>query len=208
MYRSQYSAGLSESGGGGATRYAEVGHLHHAVNGQQDILRLDVSMDQTAGMGGAERRAHFNRDPYGLGHRKWPGRLNRLLHGLAIHQFHNDILEGAVLTYIEHSQYVGMGEAGGVPCFLFKSAQEVGIVGKLSRQHLNGDAPTQSQVFGFMHARHAALAKDTDQAVAATQYLFVHALQGNMVVALRENGCGRPVTGDCRMVLVPPVTIE
>ena len=69
MDGAEHRAGLGSGGGGGAPRDTEVGHLDLAIGGEQDVLRLDVAMDQAAGMGCAERGADLDGDAHRLGHR-------------------------------------------------------------------------------------------------------------------------------------------
>jgi hypothetical protein len=104
----QDGTGLRQGSGGGPPRDAEIRDLDGSIHGKQNILRFDVTMDQATGMGRCQSRADFDAYADRFGDRQRSRCLDRLLEGLPIDEFHDNVVRRAVLPNVKDTHDVGM----------------------------------------------------------------------------------------------------
>src|SRR2546428_5123437 len=113
---------------------AEVQHLNDAILAQHDVLRLDVTMDDSGLMRRGQRRCDLRGETEQFTHRHW--RLNHALsQGFALDEFRGDELMRIYLADLVNGQDVGMVQRGSGASFLLKSPHALSIASEESRQH-------------------------------------------------------------------------
>ena len=96
-----------------APRDAEVGHQGITVLGQQQVLRLDVTVHDPVLVGVLKGLGRFPRDPERLLHGEVPLPPQPVPERLALDVRHGEPELTGSLARVEHGQDVGMLEPGG-----------------------------------------------------------------------------------------------
>ena len=151
----------------------EVGHLYpwqlaSLTPIEQHVARLDVSVDETGGVGVGQGVGDLAADAGGhpRGHRAPFGQA--LAQGLAPDQLHDD--EGGAGSGhpgVVGGHHVRMGKAGRRHRLVLEPFEEALIGGQVGVEHLDGHRPGQDLVVAFPHRRHAPLGHQPDQPVTA-----------------------------------------
>ena len=148
---------------------AEVGDLHGAVGGEQDVRRLDVAMHQTLGVCCGEGRGHLESDlgdPAGLEHAFGAEDVAQVL---ALNELHHHEVGAVVLAPVVNRHDAGVGE---IRCSLGlpTEALDKGIAGgELPVEDLDSDVAAEASVEGDVHVRHTAAGDMGDEGVAIRQ---------------------------------------
>ncbi len=136
---------------------AEVGHLHAALVGHEDVAGLDVPVDEAAVVGVLQRGGDVGGDLEGplLGQAARP---DGVLQPPALHQLHDDERQArpAVHAGVEHRDDVRMVEVGRAAALLGEALLEGLVVPEPRQQHLDGDLAVEVGVPGLVDLRHAA----------------------------------------------------
>ena len=85
----------------------------------------------------------------------------------AVEELGHDVRETALDADVEDRDDVGMVECGRSPSLLLESAQAIGVVGHLGRQHLDRDLAIEALVVGAVDLAHAAGTQWRDDLVRA-----------------------------------------
>ena len=87
---------------GGKGRDAEVGQLGGTVAQDDDVLRLDILMDDAAGVRMHQRAADLLREEHSLLPVQVAFSLQIFLEGHALDQLHDDIVRAVFAAHVEH----------------------------------------------------------------------------------------------------------
>ena len=102
---------------------AEVRDLHRpALARDQHVGRLDVAVNDPAGVRMLDRPGHLDRDADRLIHRELPG-ANQLIEPVAFHELHHDEVAAVGLPAIDDLDDVGVAQLGDGDRFTFKPGQ-------------------------------------------------------------------------------------
>jgi hypothetical protein len=125
------------------------------AGGEEDVARLDVAVDQAAGVGGVERAGHLGHDGQG------PGRGQAALapqQGRQVHPVdvaHGDVEQPAVLAGLVDRDDAGMVDAGRDPRLAQEPPAEHVVGGQLGREHLERDPAVEAQLHRPVDLAHA-----------------------------------------------------
>jgi hypothetical protein len=107
---------------------------------KEDILRLDVTVDDAAGVSESERISHLTRDPEGILNRQLVLPAESIAEGLALNIWHHVVQEAAGFARIEQRQNVGVTETGRGLDLAEETVRTNGR-GQVRVQDLDGEAP-------------------------------------------------------------------
>ena len=138
--------------------YAKIRDLDLSFSGNDDILRLDISMDNVVSM----RRFQSHGDLQCDRHRLFVAQLsffaNIIFQRNAVHEFHDNIINALFLTDVIDIYDIGMHQA----CRSLRLHPEFGykirVFRKLLLQDLDRHITVQCVVLGFIYIRHTACA--------------------------------------------------
>ena len=144
-------------GGGGEPGDAEVGHLQAAVPQHHDVVGLDVPVDDAPAVGVGEGLHDLGDEVEGLP----PGQLaplllHVLLEGDAVQQLHDDVVQLRRVGHVVHRHDVGVGEHGHGLGLVVEAAAELGVLGQLLLEDLDGHQPVEPVIPALVHHGHAA----------------------------------------------------
>ncbi len=148
----------------------EVGDLHVAAVGHQDVAELDVAVDETGLMGGRERGGHVGRDLGGPVRLERPGGAQHVGHAAPRHVLHHDVVGPPLLTPVVDAHDVGVVEVGGGLRLSPEALHEVRIVGELGEQDLQRDLAIEELVTGEIDVGHPAAGDVAQQLVPAVEH--------------------------------------
>ena len=133
------------------------------------LRRLDVAVDDAARMRRVERLADLLGDARGRRGRQRPALAEDRGEVAAVDQLHDDERVARVHAVVEDVDDVRMVQRGGGLRLLAEARHEGGVAAVLGAQHLDRDVAAELGVVGPVDGRHAALAEQLDQAVAAAE---------------------------------------
>ena len=132
---------------------AEVEDLEPAILGEEQVLRLEVTVDEPARVGGGETAAHLHRQLHCLAGRK-RAVLQPLAQRLALEQFEDD-LSGPVLgTVVVDGEDVGMIQGGNRPGLLLEAVEAVEAWIAVGGDDLDRDVAAEAGVSGTVNLAH------------------------------------------------------
>jgi len=132
----------------------EVEQLGLAARGDENVGRLDVTMNDALGVRGVEGVGDLNAE---VEKEIEPQRLagDTLAEVLAIEQLHGEKGAAFVLAYFVDSANVGMVERRGGACFAIEPFECLGGVGEGFRQELQSSMAAKAEVLRFENFSHA-----------------------------------------------------
>jgi hypothetical protein len=136
-------------------RDAEVGDFHPAGGVQEDVLRLDVTVQNPVVMSELESLADRGYERQGLG-RGHPCIAECLSEGHSIDVFEEQVAELPGLTEVIDSHYPRMVESGEQSGLALETFNEGGVTDQVSRQDLQGHPSVQRSLSGLEHHAHAS----------------------------------------------------
>src|SRR5215813_9871336 len=136
----------------------EIEDLHPPVVRDEQVLRLQVTMDDAFGMRGGQSLGDLPRVIDSLS-RSDCALFYQFAQLLAFEQFGDDIGRAFMRADVVNREDVRVVERRGGAGFLLEAAQAVRIPGELGGQQLDGDLATESRVFGQIDLAHSAGAK-------------------------------------------------
>ena len=157
-------------GWGGAAAFkayfgeAEVENFGVATVGDENICRLDVSMDDALGVRGIQCVGYIDGD----GEKKIEFHRSAgdgVLQRLAFKALHGDEGLAIFLADVVNGANVGMIQRGGGLRFALETREGLRVFGDIFREEFEGDEAVQAGVFRFIDHAHAAPAKFFEDAV-------------------------------------------
>ena len=196
----------------GKTGDAEVSHLNASVPQYHNVLRLNVTVDDAAGM----RVAEPLHDLSNKMERFTPVELTALFHVLLerdpVDELHDDVFRFAAGHVVDRDN-IRMGQHSNCLRFVTETAAEIGIFRKVAFEHLDGNKTIQPVALCLVHDRHAAAADHFEQLIAIVQHFtnhFIHTDPPSLPV-FQQNGSdvvGRAVLpGERNEALQPLVQV-
>ena len=149
-------------------RDAEVGHQGVAIRGEEQVLRLDVTVDHAMLVGILEGLRRLAGDPHRLLHRQLAVSPDAVTQRFAIDERHGEPEVSGGIAGVVNGQYMGVLEAGGGLDLPLKAAWTQ-REGQLRMEHLKGDRALVPEVVGQKHGGHAAAAKLAFEPVSVGQ---------------------------------------
>ncbi len=151
---------------GGQLREAEVEHLRVAARSDEDVGRLDVTVDDSAAVSGVERVGDLDRDV------DRSIDIERLLlydmsQRVALEQLHDDELPPGVLADVVHGADVRVVEGRGGARLALEPFGRGAIRGQRGRKELDGDRTSEANVFPSIDDTHPAAAQLGGNAIRA-----------------------------------------
>ena len=138
---------------------AEIGKLHLALGGQQQVARLDVAMNDAAVVGVAEGLGHLDADPQHFAPGEDPPAAQLRFQAAAGDQFHGVEEVVALLAEAEEADNVRMIEFAEGLDFGLEALAEVGLVDEGLGEELHGGRLAALGVDPFIDGAHAAAAE-------------------------------------------------
>ena len=134
-------------------RDPEIGH-HRGVPGEQDILRLDVPVDDTAPVRALEREGDVAEDRHRFGERDRSAR-EADTQVFAVHVWHGVVRHAVRFASAEDSDDARILQIG---CHADLTLESLGRQSgrELGIEHLDDDLTAESSLFRLEHACHAA----------------------------------------------------
>ena len=159
--------GLADVGVGEGVSQSEVGNLHRAIRGDQDVLGLDVAVDDAVAVGMVQGCQHLEGD---LGHlgRLQPAVLQQ--HRPEVRppdELHDHEIRAVGGAPVVHVDDVGVVQHGGGPGLPAEAIDEAPVAGELLMQHLEGHFSRQHSVVSAVDLTHAAGGDAGDDLVSA-----------------------------------------
>ena len=145
---------------------AEVGHLHLAVVGDEDVARLDVPVDDPVLVCVPEGRGHMGTDVCGALRRERAGGLENRRQRAAVDELHHDEVGPGVLTPVEDGDDVGMREVGGGLGLPAEPLDERPVDRQFGKQDLQCHRPIEQAVVGAVDLGHAPSSNEVVEFVA------------------------------------------
>ena len=169
-----HHAGLGHRRGVDGLGDTEVGELHLAGRGDQDVARFDVAVHQAGGVRDLQCAAGLLEHVQRVPQRQPAGAFEHRVQRLAVDEFHHQIGGAALAVHIGFAVVVHAGDAGMVEHrdgagLGAEPFDELRVRGVLGFEHLDGDAPAEPAVDGLPHLAHAAGGDEALQPVAAGQ---------------------------------------
>ena len=148
-------------------RDAEIGH-HRPTVVQQDVLRLDVSVDHAVRVRVVQCTGHIAGNAHGFVHAELRFAIESRSQRLTVDERHHVVQKSIRFAGIEQRHYVRMLQCRRGRDFLHESlGAKHG--GELRFQHLHRDAPFVLDILGEIDRRHPALPKLSLNAIAVGQ---------------------------------------
>ena len=145
-------------------RKAEVEHLHSAVGANHDVGRLQIAMDDAAGVRRRQGIGDRDRDPQHLAEAHavaW----NERIQALPTHVLHHDeIVAVCRLDFVDGDDVCVIEGRGGVR-FLDETTAAVLVADAVRRQHFDRDFAIQSRIARAIHLAHSACADEREDLV-------------------------------------------
>ena len=125
---------------------------------EENIRGLDVTVDDTLGVGSFEAVGDLNTDIQEFGYFDgFPA--DAILERLALEQLHGDERSAFELANIVNGANVGVIERGSSACFAAETLDGLRVMGNVVGKKLEGHIPTEAGVLGFVDYAHSATAQ-------------------------------------------------
>jgi hypothetical protein len=151
-------------GDGGQLGETEIENLWVSTLSDEDIRRLDISVNDAFGVRRIERVGNL----YAVCQQRlkieWTA-LDAMLQGRAIQVFHRDKSFAVLLANIVNGADVGMVQGRGRLRFPLKSRQHLRVRGHIVGQEFQGDEPPQARILRLVDDSHAAAAEHLYDAI-------------------------------------------
>ena len=147
----------------------EIRDLDAAVTRNQHIARLDVAVDDAAGMRGRKSTRDLRGDSGGLARRQRTGAAQDRGEILSVDELHDDERTAGILAVVVHGDDVRVVQRGDGLGFLPEPGHEIGVSAVFGAEHLDRDVTIQLLVVGPVDGRHPALADRPKDAVATPE---------------------------------------
>jgi len=151
---------------------AEVEDFQSSIVVEEQIFRLDISMNNSFAVGGLQPLRNLSCIPERVVHSDRPPG-NAIGQWLAFDQLHDEELLPVMFLKAEQGGDVGVAECGQELGFALEACETLGIPGHVLRQHLDRHVAVETLVVSPKHLAHAARADrggDPEVAEGATDH--------------------------------------
>src|SRR5262249_52851369 len=136
----------------------EIEDLHPPVVRDEQVLRLQVTMDDAFGMRGGQSLGDLPRVIDSLS-RSDCALLYQLAQLFAFEQLSHDVGRAFMRADVVNREDVRVVKRRGGAGFLLEAAQAIRIPGELGGQYFDGDLPTESWIFSQIDGAHSTCAE-------------------------------------------------
>ena len=140
---------------------AEVGDLHAPLLVEENVFRLDVAVNDAGVVGVLERVAELRDDAQRLARREL-ARAQDVAQVGAVDEFHHDVVAARDFSEFMDGDDVLMRQRRERPGFPVEALDELGILGQIVRQHLDGDVAFELRLSRAVNGAHSAAADPFD----------------------------------------------
>ena len=169
----RHVVGRSQSHPGGGDVYIlregfgepQIHELYLAVQGEEDVVRLDVPMDDGLFMRILKGQGHGFHDSQCLVQWQLLLALQALLQASAIDEFHGEELASLVFAVLEDLDDIGMTQRLCVPCLTHETFEVRRVFGELFGEDLDGHFEFGLAHLCFIDGAHPALSKLAEERI-------------------------------------------
>ena len=145
---------------------AEIEDLHAPVGGQEDVLGLQVTVDDSFFVRGREAVRDLDPDLDGAALRERRA-LEARAQALSLQELHDGEGDALARYEIVYCQDIGVVQGGHRVGLAFEPGERVGVLRERFRQDLDRDEAVQFRIACFVHLSHAARAEGREDLVGA-----------------------------------------
>src|SRR5699024_3871263 len=152
--RAQQAATGGQGGFGDGARQSEVGDLHRALGGYEDVLGLHVPVYQVGTMGGRQGFQDGLDDVQGLTHRERHAPAQYRAQAAAGYVLHRQVLQVVGVALVVDRDHAVVGQAGrraGLPA---ETGRDIGGITEMRVHHLQCHHTVQPPVQGTVDRGH------------------------------------------------------
>ncbi len=148
---------------------AHRGRTARRVEGDEHVLRLEITVDDPRAVGRIQRLEHRDARAHRRVDVEAADAQERRAHRLAVEVLHHEV--GAHFTHpgVDDLDDVGVADAAHRLRFLEEALGELGVLRELVVEELHGDRSTAAHRLGTKHVAHAAAADPFGEAIFAVQ---------------------------------------
>ena len=150
-------------GGPGQTK---VGDLRGSIGGNEDVFRLDVAVDDTDAVGGAQRLERVGRIAQSLGDRERSLCAQKLTQVGTVDEFHDEEPLAGDDALVEDGDHPRVDDASGGACFTAESFDEGIGVRQVWVHDLEGNGAVKAFVLRDVHGGHSSAGEPAGDPVA------------------------------------------
>ena len=148
----------------------EIGELHNAIIGEQNIGRLNIAVHHPVGVHRLQCVSDLQQNRQQLLRLQAPAVGQILVKGAPVNQFHHDPAHAVSFPMVEDGRQVRVRDLHSVACFHPQTLQEGGLTGEFGAQYFDGDFPMRDTVAGRPHFTHRAHGDLAGESVAVGEY--------------------------------------
>ena len=149
---------------------AEIRDLDLAVTGNNDILRLDITMNDPLLVCGAQSAGNLHGNIQCLADAELSLHLDIILEGDALNQFHYDKVDAVFVTYVIYTDNIRMGQSRRGLCLCPEFAHKIIIRAEFMFQDFDGHKTIESLVLRLVDIRHTARTDAFNNLVSVLQH--------------------------------------
>ena len=147
-------------------RESEIEHFHLPIRSEENVLRLEISMDNAICVSSRDTVRDCRGDSHGLAPRN--GRaVDSVAQRLTVQQLRNGVWRAARHTKLVNGKDVGVRQSGHGPRLALESRDSLTIGCNIGRQNLDGHFAAELLVASAIDLAHAARAKRGEDLVMA-----------------------------------------
>ena len=154
MYRS-HNIG-ADSIGRSRSCNTKICHLDLAVCGNNDILGFYITMNNSVTVSRFQSHRNLNGNTGSLFHRKLSFLGDVLLQRNSLNQFHNNVVNSFIVSYIKYVDNIRMGKSCSCLSFTSELPDKCRILTKFCLQNLHCHKSVQFMILGFVNIGHSA----------------------------------------------------
>ena len=146
----------TDSIGRGCLRDTEIGKLYLSVCGNNDILRFYITVNNAPVVRRLKSEGNLDRNAGRFLDAQFSLPVDIIFQRDAFHKLHNDIVNTAVISHVEHVDYVRMGQSGSSLGFRTEFCDKGLVLTEFRLHHFDRNHTVQLMVHGFINICHSA----------------------------------------------------
>ncbi len=162
----------------------KVGQNYPTRRIDQNVRRLDVTVDKTALVGVIQRRADLRDDIHHLLRREGRVRANALHQRGALDEFHRDVMIVTLDTHVVNGDDIGLLEVGCRHCLLMEASDELSVARQVGGQHLECHVAPQGGLPGLVDRGHSPFTDQFDDLILAKRTSYQAVPLGHLNASL------------------------